>query len=466
MAKDAHIPELVDDGAFAQAADKINLSPEHRADSMAALDALAAEHLKPAEGTPPANENPPGAEDVDLGTPSAEEKAAADKKAADEKAAVEKAAADKKTTDSQPEIKAKDGTPAAKDGATKGEPEDDFKKIQLPPHARPKSGEAFDQVKTVAREKINGLNTQVTELTTRAQAAESRVKELETAQNTLSPEIQSELEDLRKFKLSHDVESDPTFSQFSTDLNKNNESIFAKLKSAGISEENLAKIKEIGLDSLEWEPILSKMSLQTRRYIEAKLVENVTLAEKRDEALANARNNATEFLKERSGREAKELIAAANDWTVKLPWTAQQQVPANATPEQKAAIESANKFARESMSNLQQWLQAKGPKQIAELAVGTMIAYKNKADLEALQAQHKSLVDSSKADKEALVKERDALKAELDSIKSRGVPKTSGVPPVTTKGAAEVKPGAVDIRSGEDAMAVYEAEYRKAQAAA
>lgn len=462
MAKDAHIPELVDDGAFAQAADKINLSPEHQADSMAALDALAAEHLKPAEQTPPAGD-PPGAEDIDLNTPSAE-KAAADKAAADKKAADEKAAADKKTPEAQPEIKAKDGVPAAKDG-TKGEPEDDFKKIQLPPHARPKSGEAFDQVKTVAREKITGLSTQVTDLTTRAETAETRVKELEGAQNTLSPEIQSELEDLRKFKLSHDVESDPTFSQFSTDLNKNNDSIFSKLKSAGISDENLSKIKEIGLDSLEWEPILSKMSIQTRRFIEAKLVENMTLAEKRDEALTNARENATEFLKERTGREAKQLIDAANEWTRKLSWTAQQQVPVNATPEQKTAIEASNKFARESMGNLQQWLQAKNPAQVAELAVGTMIAYKNKADLEALQARHTALETSSKSGLEAVTKERDALKAELESIKSRGVPKTSGVPPVTTRVAAEVKPGAVDTRSGESAFEVYEQEFKKAAAA-
>jgi len=457
---DKHIPELVDDGAFAQAKDKMNLTPEAQTDSIAALDALAAEHLKPNADDPP--DSTPAAEKPAPEKPAAE-KPAADPKAT-EKPAAEKPAADPKVS-SQPEIKAKDGTPAKPDAKT--EPEDDFKKIQLPPHARPKSGEAFDQVKNMAREKITALSTQLTELSTRAEAAEKERDELKGKQSQLSPEVQSELEDLRKFKLSHDVESDPTFTEFSTKLTKNNESIFARLKASGVSDENIAKIKEIGVDELEWEPILSKLSIQTRRHIEAKLVENVTLAEQREEALNKARENATAFLTERSGREAKQLIEAANTWTKQLPWTSQQQVPANATPEQKAAIEASNKFARESLSNLQGWLQAKTPAQIAELAVGTMIAYKNKADLEALQAQHKSLQDSSNAEKEALVKERDALRTELEDIKSRGVPRnlSGGVGPVK-KASSEAPKSGVDTRTGETAFEEYEAEYRRQSASA
>jgi hypothetical protein len=139
----------------------------------------------------------------------------------------------------------------------------------------------------------------------------------------------------------------------------------------------------------------------------------------------------------------------------------------NATPEQKASLEAHNKAAGESMGMLQGLLKREvSPANMAEFAIGTVIAYRNKALLEAKSAELTKVTIAKDAEITKLTGERDALQKQLNALKNAEVPRTL---PGTTAGQFKPavnapKPGQVDIRTGEQAFEDYEREAAAARA--
>jgi hypothetical protein len=406
--------------------DLANLKPSDNAEASMALDGLAAlitAKAPPAELDPKAAVIPPA--------PTPEELAA--KEAAD---AAAKAAATPPAPTPE-EIAAKAAAEAA------APPPDNLDSFELPAHAKPKSAEAFGRLKQAARELTTALQKQ---LETERQAKTKLLADLEEARKAVPPvppETAKELEDLRKFRLSKDVESDPEFAKFDATLQANVGVIYKKLEASGVcSAEHIAKIKELGgPDAIDWEPIMAKLALPTRRFIEATLVDNERLREQKSQALEAAQANAEGYTKQRTERDQQELSGAANKFLKDLTWTQDQEIPASATAEEKASLEQANQAARGARATLQQFMSDRSPSRFAELAVGTLIAHRLRSELVATQAKLAEATKGSAAQLAALTKERDQFKADLDKIKRAQLPRnrSDGVtPPKPPQNAMDV----------------------------
>jgi hypothetical protein len=328
------------------------------------------------------------------------DKAAAD--AAAEKSAAEKIAADAART---PEDKAAADKALADAAAAAPPAKDEFDAVELPPHSKPTTALSFEALKKTAREKVAAVEKEREEF--KAKLAEAQAKP------ALDPAIEKELTELREFRQKLDVEADPSFKEYTNEISINEESIFSKLKEAGSSDAVIAKIKEIGIKDLDWDTVLDKLPPVARRYIENKLAVNEDLGEQRTRAINEAKKNSSEFLAEREKKNTQGEIAhfaAAEEHfgkvSVQLPWFKLQKADANATPEQKAAIEAENKFFTATQKSVKEILSDPSPNMRAIAALGYAQMLRLQAEIPQLQAEHVS-------ETKALVAEVAALKAQL-----------------------------------------------------
>lgn len=371
----------------------------------------------------------------------ADEKAEAEKKAADDAAAAEtpeqKLAREKEEAD---KIK------AAKEAEAARKP-DALDAVTLPPHAKPKSVEAFDKIKQVAREQVIAVSKELEDTKKKLEVAEAAAK------SAPPPEALKELEDLRTWRKHADIESAPEFKAFDSQVAKNLEQVYGKLTEAGMPPENLAKIKELGGPvNVDMEPILEKMSPTVRRYIEAKLIDNESLADKKKDAIEAAKKDAENFFKGK--KDAAEKTTAATVETEKktvdavlklVPWMTEPKAPDNATEDQKKGVENHKAFITSTRERIDAALKDRSPESRAEAVVGTQWAYWYKTQFE--------LAHAKRLEAEKLLAERTA---ELDKIKKAS---GAGSRVSSARAPAAAAPGGVKIGvRGEDALDALRAE--------
>lgn len=369
-------------------------------DTFAALDELFSKTVKSqadgsdddaqhSDGDAPANGDGASAADDKSG----EDKASSDAK---DKAAKEKAD-DKEVKPGKAEDKADD-----KAGAAKPPVKDIFDSVELPPQAKARSGEAFSKVKELARQQVKERDEKLAKLTTEIEQLRADVS------NRPPAEAAKELEELRNWRNQIDVEADPKWKeQFDGRIAKNDEQIYSKLKEAGMSDAKVEEIKKMGGPQvLEWEPILPKLPPQLRRFIETKLVENESLSEDRKAAIAAAKAKATEFIQARSTEQAalakndRSKSQATVDKLVKEIkwWDKKVELPADATPEQKADAEAETKFMANAKAMVKDFLDNPNPELYGELVIGTVLAHRYNAELQSLRAASDAALKKLEAD--------------------------------------------------------------------
>jgi hypothetical protein len=330
------------------------------------------------------------------------------------------APADKKE-DAVPADKKEDAAPADK----KADPEpDELDKVELPQNTKPKTGEAFSEVKRVAREKISLLATKTKEL-------ESKVAELEskTKDGGLTPELKTELEELRGFRAKMDVEADPAFKSFDIKATEVTESIYAKLMVGGATAPVIEKIKALGgINEVNWEPILKNLPDQIRRSIEAKLVEVEDLGEREAKAIAEAKDNAGKYLAEKQAQSSKQkeistqkALAYGEKLLAETEWMKPKQVPSGATPAEKTKIEDYNKFLKDASVAVSEAAKDDSPEMRAALGLGVAELMKVRRDF----AEHKSSSEAQIKELEKNLKEAQAL---LEKIKKGSTQRLRNTP--------------------------------------
>ncbi len=320
-------------------------------------------------------------------------------------------------------------------------PEPTFETVEPPPNVKPKTVEAFTQIKALAKKAVTAAEK-------RALAAEARAKELEDAskaQKALTPETEKELEELRTFRKSLDVEADPQFKEFDTKVAENEAAILSRLKDAGASEELLAKVKEIGVADVDWDSLASKLPPSVRRVIDAKLVENENFKDAKKQAVAKAKANADEFFKTRTEAQTKQAEARLEQtkqnldkYIPQMAWLATKPVPVDAKPEEKTALEAHNKLVAETKQDIAQALQDDSPEMRAILVLGYAQLKEARRDLTTVQA-------TAAAEKKALeakvtAAEERATKAEefAKRIKGASTSRIQSSAPPTTAAPAKV----------------------------
>lgn len=295
----------------------------------------------------------------------------------------------------KPEDKKEDVVPAdKKEDVAPSQPEpDELDKVDLPANPKPKTGEAFSEVKRVAREKISLLVTKTKELEVKVAELESKTKD-----GGLTPELKSELEELRGFRAKLDVEADPAFKNFDDKVAEVSETIYSKLLEGGATAPVVAKIKEMGgINAIDWEPILEKLPAQRRRFIESKLVEVEDLGERKAKAISEAKENADKYLAERQQQSAKQkeistqkALAYGEKLLAETEWMKPKPIPSGATPEQKAVIEDYNKFLKDASVAVSEAAKDDSPEMRAALGLGVAELMKVRRDA----AEYKTTSDA------------------------------------------------------------------------
>lgn len=283
--------------------------------------------------------------------------------------------------------------------------EDDLDSVQLPPYSKPKTGEAFETVKKLAREKISTLEQE-------REALKKERDELATKLgNGLPVEIEKELKELRSFRNKLDVEADPAFKTFDKTLADNTESIYSRMKSEGFTDAHIEKIKELGgPGNVDWESLTKHMSPALKRFVDAKLVENETVSDKKKNAIEEAKKNADEYLRNKTENQTqavekqnKEVELKVKELVPQLGWLEERKPKDGATEVEKGLVARHNALVKESNEFLAQTMTTNTPEIRSLLAVGYVQLLKVRDDFARLKSESDEKIKSLEAD---LKKER------------------------------------------------------------
>lgn len=343
--------------------------------------------------------------------------AALDKLRDAKKMEIEKAAADKEEVDDEPKAKV-EPVVAAKPAAKTEDKKDDntapvdttgpaatdiFAGIELPPHAKPKSVEAWTKLKIQASKEIADRDQKLVE-------ADKRQKELEAKlQNPIPEETVKELEELRAFRAKLDVDLDPKFQEFDKKVNETHEFIYQQLRQNGvIGEEGIEKMKKLGgpdPEKVDMEKIFEAMKdPATQRRIEAKMADVEMLRYQKQQAVKATKDNVGQYMKERE-EAFKSSVTQHNTATKtrlgelmgKLDYFQPKTSAADATADVKKSAEEHNAFVKDVQGQIEGALNDDSPEMRAIMLAGM-------AQLIYLQKVHEKALANHKAEKEALEK--------------------------------------------------------------
>lgn len=422
-------------------------------DTRAALERL----LRESQQTPEAKEAEEVAAAGAADKAAAEEQRKADeaKAAADAKAEADAKAAGQSDEQIAAAKKAEDDAKAEAAAKAAASP-DRFSQITLPPHAKPATAASFATLKALANEQVRLADEARKQAEEKVKAAEERLAK------GPGEEVTKELTELREFRQKLDVEADPSFNEFDNKIKSNDELIYAKLKSTGTTDETIKKIQELGGPGrIDWETTGTNLNPSIKRYIEGKIFENEDLQAKREEAVAKAKSNAAEFLKNREQQTGanvemrrKSVETEINTLLPQLGWVAPKTADEKATAADKAAVEAHNKLVQTAKEYVVEALHDDSPKMKAILVAGFVELQKVRADLASQEATYKAQV----AGLEARLKESTDL---VERIKksSTGRLRESGAPTVGTLPNAKLNLN----ETTEDALARHRAEIEATQ---
>lgn len=303
-----------------------------------------------------------------------------------------------------------------------GEPKDDltqpadpYDEIKLAPYAKPETGEQFGKLKALAREREKTAIGKLAETQKALEESQAKSKEQEEKLAAALPSSDAtELQELRQWRKSLDVEHDPSFKTFDQELEQADEAILSTLRGAGMTAEQIDQIKKLGGPTkVDWSPIFDAVKPSERRTIEARLIRRELIKDNKQLAIDKAKENAGEFLASREKEKAKVQQEATRaeervlqDLTKDAEWLKERVADSKADEGAKVSASNWNKFVKEQKNRIQSLMLDRSPGTRAELVVGTAMAYHFRASAEALNTE---LI--------RVTKERDDAKAEIDRIK-------------------------------------------------
>jgi hypothetical protein len=370
--------------------------------SQDALDELAAAKTKENEDKPVIEAEPetPPADDE------ATKKAAAEKAAADEKAAAEKKASDE---------------------ASLKKHEDIFKDTpSLPANASPKSSEAFTAVKLKAAQEISAREQELEKVRKENEDLKTKVGSV----RQLTPELETELKELRDFRNRLDVEADPKFKEFQKTVASSQEFIYAQLrKSPVVDDKVIDEIKKYGgPEMVDLSKLFEKIKDPTlQRLVESKVADIEQAKWNREEAMKSAKANIGQYVSEREKNYEKAATAHRDATKVEfdellkiegLAWMKPQPIDPKADETTRKNIEGFNAFVTDVKSQLEEAAKDDSPKMRAVMlaSVGNLLYLQKiheatKSALATADADHKKVVESKD-------KEIGELKATIDKFKN------------------------------------------------
>lgn len=360
-----------------------------------------------------------------------------------------------------------DETPAPKkdEQAPPAPEKDELDGVELPINVKPNTVKSFDRVKEVARERISAVLKE-------KEALAKEVAELKTKVTAgLPKEVETELKTLRDFRAKLDVEADPAFSTYDKTVVDNTEAIYAKLLATpGIDQKQVDAIKALGgPGEVDWDGPGIKLPAPIRRFIDAKLLENETVTEKKAKAIADAKANAEQYVASRREEQTKsaELANKAVETEIetllpKFPWFKELKAKEGATDEEKKAVESHNALIADARGVFKDAVTDNSPAMRSILAVGYAQLLKTRVDFTDYRTKAEAKEKAFAEEKAALTKELEEVKTKLEKVKRSSTTRLRDTSAEDTAPAAKSKN--VDLTTAPgDALDKHLAAIRAAQ---
>jgi hypothetical protein len=156
---------------------------------------------------------------------------------------------------------------------------------------------------------------------------------------------------------------------------------------------------------VDWDSIANKMSPSVKRFIDAKLVENETIADKKTRAIEEAKKNADEYLRTKQAAQTdvvaqhnKQVELKVKELVPQLGWLEERKAKDGATAAEKAAVEAHNKLVAESNEFLKQATTDGSPELRSLLAVGYVQLLKARVDIARITAESTEKIKKLEAD--------------------------------------------------------------------
>jgi hypothetical protein len=295
-----------------------------------------------------------------------------------------------------------DTAPAATD--TAGDETDPVLKLinefKLKESASPKSRETFENLKRLSAEAVRLEKAAAAKLKADYDAKLAEAEKKAAATNVVPPDIEKELEELRGFKATFDLENDPAFKKQIEDKvaprkAANYESVYGVLRANGLPESEVKALQEMS----EAERVAAIGELveklprgQARMKVEAKLMDNLNLDDERERAIADAREKAAKTkqeFRETPEKMREQAIAAVKAEAEKYrtnPVFKKAEITAQTPPEEKKRLEAHNATVEKYSKLYEEVVVDDTPTSRAEAALGLVLAHAFKDQLDARNA--------------------------------------------------------------------------------
>jgi hypothetical protein len=260
-----------------------------------------------------------------------------------------------------------------------------FDSVKLRSDASPRTQETFNNLKAIAQAQIAEERTKREEVENARAELQKQIEELQKSVGKLTPEVETELKELREYRALHDVSSRPEFREkFDTKVEANLKECYALFKEEGMTDSaiaTLAKMEENARADYIESKVLPNLSTAQRRFVEAKLLDNVNISGEKAKALDAARAEAEKILGEQKLAPQKQeeervatLAAHLRKTLVRLPFFHTKEAPTTATESEKAEIEAYNKTALELQATIKAALLDNSPEGRAESVLAVPLA--------------------------------------------------------------------------------------------
>ena len=243
----------------------------------------------------------------------------------------------------------------------------EFSEHQLPANASQKSKDNFERLKQAAAERVTAAETKAAELAAKLEAQEAALKEAQAKAGVLTPELETELKELREHRALFDTERDPAFLQkYDSRQAQHYQTIYDRLKLHNYPDDQIAELK--ALPKAERDGVIDRLvglleKPEERRPFESAMLKIQTIEDERVSELQNTKAKAAEILKAKRtdpvAQTAARIDAVANKVKPNvnpksLPWLFPKEIKPDTPPELKKQLEAHNKFA----GDMQEMLRA------------------------------------------------------------------------------------------------------------
>lgn len=306
------------------------------------------------------------------------------------------------TKPAAPKEEPKPDDKAEKPADQKPEEADPYKDLKLRADASDRTKTTFEDLKRTAREREAKARQEAEEYKKQLEEAKKAADEAkklaeEAGKKAAAPEVEKELKELREFRATFDAERDPEFNKkFEERRTRNNTTIFETLKRNGLKDDVMEQVRKLPYDQQvdqisRW---ADKLPPRDKLAVTGRLADNETLEADRRAALDEVKAKAAEILAKKSEVPAKnqeafvqEAVATLKPVLPQLAWLHPKEIPATATPKEKADLEQHNAQAVEAQKMLLGFLQDDSARTRSILALSGILAPRYRAELAAAKAE-------------------------------------------------------------------------------